>query len=503
MTSNYKLVQYNRLTRASSLESLLENIRWRFIHHDFHGAAKLIEELNQPTPPEIHQAIYLNKALLNQLVGNQTEAEYYYRKTDDTPIKIINYLAFCHRYFLYENARRLSEVPENHSLFSMYLHNRLNYLTSTRGFDKNNLGEFCRNIYGEQLLNESRAKFGEPQKNFFLNELSEEIRGLAKNMPLHKIPTEERRVGIYVSDIQRHQNSSLIFELIEVLLAADFMPFIYFDNIFDNKMVRLLPSELNLRHVVRLGLIEFHNLIARDRISSMINITGNRLRNKSLALFLIQSSVIDFESLLEKTPLPLTYERYFEKFSSATERNGILIAGDLKYLSNEELFLLKEHFSSERRLVFMSMGFNEPECLNFFNTRLKEIGFNSNIEILPTIRPFKDYLSFISGFKLVVLTGGASLTEICEVESTNTQAFVFSPNGVFVDIKKFLTDKISLKQNFSNELVKLLRSKSMKFNCTCESDFDFCLMYDAGDTSYDVDFSCNGDVIIFSRMNGS
>ena len=62
---------------------------------------------------------------------------------------------------------------------------------------------------------------------------------------------EKKKIGIFVTDIQRHKDSAMIFELVDCLKNY-FEIVIYFNNIFANKLAKHFEDICTVRYVISL-----------------------------------------------------------------------------------------------------------------------------------------------------------------------------------------------------------------------------------------------------------
>ena len=499
MKTNYHVVPIKRSLCRNDLVALFEQARNYFIHRRFFDALQLMQEANTTCNEKFLPAVRLNLALFHHVLGHQAEAESLYEQSSDTPVKLINYHAFCHRYFCYEKCHA-AHIGKNEPLQQIFEHNEFNRQITVNEIFFANLTQASKqfkNIFYERLLNDFYFKIGHPQKNFFRNMLVAEVRAYVENFKKSFISTEKNRIGIYVNDIQRHKESALIYDLISVLPEENFVVYLYFDNIFDNKLVQLLPAGITLRHTVNLGILAFNNLIAEDKIFALLDLTGNKMRTRLPAVSMQRKNVLNLDEIFFETPLPLQSEIYFGAPVDCVGRtNNVAVIGDLKYISNVELSQIKNTMS-DKNLIFMSFAFCEELFRKNFERRLIECGIN-RFQILEGIRPFRKYLEFLASVSAAVVTSGASVAELSEVLFVDTPVILLSPNPI---LKQIATAKSlnHMRSVFVENLRGRLKNISSDTNCKYIFDEELRLQYRHDEATFEVNMSCNGDLLVFAE----
>ena len=512
MQEAYKIVPLKKIPIRNHIEKLFERARQCFINKKFSEAIPLMQEAQRICPRENLSTVLLNLALFHHLLGHQSEAESLYEQLDDTPAKLINYLAFCHRYFLYSKFQG-GNVIENNPLQPICRHNEWNYHLATDGIAATPKQEI-KNIFEERVLNDFYFKIGRPQEYFFRNQLADEATAVAENLP-HKIfSPAQNRVGIYVNDIQRHKDTAFVYDVIEILQTLGYTVYIYFDNIFENKLVHLLPKGIILRKVINYGILGFNNLVVEDQVFALLDLTGNRLRTRLTSLSVQEKKVLSLDKIFLETPLLLRSEIYFGDPIPQFENNdSVAIIGDLKYLSDEELSYIGKTMP-DLNLIFMSFAFCEKVCQKIFEQRLVKCGMNlSHCKLISGILPFKNYLGFLKSVSAVIITSTVTAAEFSEVIFVGTPWVMISQNPLLRKIEKAIVtgksstscDQRSLKKMRSNFAENLKRHMNhIPANPGCEYLFneELHIQYQNGAFISEVNMSCNGDLLIFSDVRG-
>lgn len=518
MPNYYVIAPLKNMPSRNRLESLFNKARHCFVHRRFSEALQLMEEARTICPEKWLSVVRLNIALFHHVLGHQEAAEHFYNLADDTVTKLINYAAFCHRYFLYSKFHD-GAVADDDSLQSIYRHNKLNFRLATEGIVAVQRGR-SENIFDERLRNDFCSKAGYPQENFFRNKLTSEVTAAAEKFPKNFLPAVKNRVGIYVNDIQRHKETAFVYDLIDILHELGYTVYVYFDNLFENKLVRLLQKEIILRNVVNLGILGFNNLVANDRVSVLLDLTGNKLRTRLTDFSWREKHSLSLDDLFADTPLCLQSEIYFgEPVTRSKNIGGLVIIGDLKYISDEEISCINAA-ESHKDLVFMSFAFCEDVCRRNFERRLDALGMNlSRCKVIAGVLPFKKYLDVLTSASAVAVTSGTNATEFSEVIFTNVPVMLLSRNPLLREIGKHVglkdvgaamtssTVRVQdglreMRDAFIQNLRSRLENATVPFVCEYLFDEELRLQYQNGDFSAEVNMSCNGDLLIFSELGG-
>lgn len=497
MESSYKIAPLKGLLHKSHLENLFESAKRCFIQKKFLEALNLMEDARKISPPEYLYPATLNMALFHHILGHKDEAERLYDSLEDTPAKLVNYLAFCHRYFSYSKFRG-GNVSEHDPLYSVYKHNELNFTMTRKGIlivQNPNID----NIFAERLWNDFFAKTDRPMQHFFRDQLDHDVTTFTTGLPSKFIEPIKNRVGIYVNDIQRHKDTAFVYDVIDILHSFDYTVYLYFDNIFMNKLAHILPQQIIFRDVVHLGILGFNNLVAHDRISALIDLTGNKLRTRLTAFGDNCEKLLYLDEILSETPFYMQSEIYFGIERQRVEKsNDIVVIGDLKYISDNELSSIKE-IGRNRNLIFMSFAFCEEVCRKNFELRLMNLGMDfSRCRIMTCVLPFKNYLQFLASTSAVIVTSSTNLAELSEA--------IFAGVSVISTSKKFaFSDDVKmLRADFAENLKHHLENIALKPACTYNFSEELRLQYRRSENfAAEINMSCNGDLLVFSEMNAS
>ncbi len=504
MVMKYHVVPIRESPYKKDLASLFEQARNYFIHRKFFDALQLMQEASHICSEKFLPAVSLNLALLYHVLGHQAEAESFYEQLADTPIKLINHHAFCHRYFCYEKCH-VSTIKDNDPLRKIWDHNEFNRQITVNGFDSENLiqaSKQCDDIFRERILNDFYFKMGLPQRNFFRDMLVTEVVAYVENLPKNFISSEKNRIGIYVNDIQRHKESALIYDLISILQEENYSVYLYFDNIFDNKLVRLLPAGITVRHIVNLGILAFNNLIAEDKIFALLDLTCNKMRTRLPAVSMLGKNILSLDEIFVETPLPLQSEIYFgEEVHCIRRKKDVAVIGDLRYISNTELLQIKDTMF-DKNLIFMSFAFCEKLYRKNFELRLLECGINPvRCKVVAGILPFIKYLEFLASVSEVVITSSVSVAELSEVLFVRTPILLLSQNPILKQLVS-VESHSQRRANFVENLRSRLKNISSDTNCKYIFDEELRLQYQNKETTFEVNMSCNGDLLVFAEMRG-
>ncbi len=476
-----------------------------FLHHEFKKALDILINPKNITVYTNKDALNLNIALLYQILGNKELAQAYYAKCPDNDIKRVNLLSFYHRFFCYHECKNV--VLAGNSIELAFANNLLNYKITTKGLHERNILN-ATNMYNEQLLNDYYLKVEGKEKTISRNQLSVSLNAITRDLKYKVIKNDKNHIGIYLTDIQRHKNGGYIYDLIDILRALDKKIFIYIDNLFDNKLFALLPEEICIRHVINMGILELHNIIVNDRISMLIDLTGNCLRNSTLSFSLLNLNIVNFNNMLREYPLFIESKLYFKEVACSMEKDKyIAIIGDMKYITDEELLYIRKNYVNKVPIVFVCASFCELAFKKLFSQKLMTLGFTgSSFELKPIILPFKKYIDYISKAKLVLLTTGINMAQISEVLYCNIPVINLtkSYDNMFRENELVLKPRAMAINNFRlvfiNQLTKLINKTLSVENKCFELYSDYYISLVENNKKYDIGYSCNGDIVIYSDL---
>ncbi len=191
----------------------------------------------------------------------------------------------------------------------------------------------------------------------------------------------------------------MLYEMTE-LLAPHCDVYVYFNNAFENKLIRQIAEMCVVRNVISRSLEGVGNQMYDDEIELLIDMSGHGLRNNDIALSWLDGR-LHLEGLLAKYPMMLRTTRYFADVRSRANRGGrdIFIPGDVRCMSDPELQGLKALVDGgASRLAFVGHVFEDPMFPEAFKTRLLDLGFKEGDFVLrPCLLPFALYMDYLVG----------------------------------------------------------------------------------------------------------
>lgn len=485
-----KLVFVNPKIGESGISDPLSLARRQFLRRDFEGMiASLRPTLSDTTcSDDYKKACVSNLAMACHVCGYYEDAKDFYNRCDHTIMKDINYYAFCHRYFEYENICFNDQAQTR--LNAILDHNKLNYILNVYGAERaiDFFGEKPVNLYDEQILNEIKSHQGEAidvsQARMLEKNYLEECRIAA--VPLIK---DRKSIGIFITDLQRHKDSSLLFQLVEDLIQ-DYNIVIYFNNIFQNKLIKSFKKKVLVRDVSKLNTGEIIDLMHKDEISLLIDTAEYGLRNNHFSVVHCGIQVLPMSELLKACPILITSETYFSEFPEKSKSEGVLVLGDLRYTKNSELLLLAEKYG-DRKLVFESHALDEPAFMNDFYKRLMKLHFTmENVNLEKGVLPFSAYMGYVSSFDEIILLQAVSNAEVSEaiksrvsfkrLNDSNLQRFKI---GTKDRLMRIIQRRIEMSDSQPENAIKIVEDKIL---CYREENKDYL-----------INCTCNGDLLIF------
>ena len=480
----YRAELLSKYQSGGDLEGLFCQARCCFVHRKFSEALALMTEAEKICPEK-----YM--ALFHHLLGHKHEAKQLYDSLDNTTAKMINYLAFCHRYFMYSEFQGLT-LSASDPLAHIYRHNDMNFSLAITSFPIRPRRR-STNIFDERVLNDYYFRAGLPSENTFRGKLSAEISEISAGVPHRFLHPVKNRIGIYINDIQRHKDAAYIYDLTEILQSLGYSVYVYFDNIFTNKLANLLPEGIIFRSTVHLGILGFNNITANDRISALIDMTGNKLRTRITALAENRDRLIAFDEVFRETPFCLQSGIYFGGISAGHEKEDFAaVIGDMRYISDEEISHIKSAYH-DRTIIFMSFAFCEELFRKSFENRLTRSGMNLSLcKIIPGIIPFSEYMKFLASASAVIVISGASAAEFSEA--------VFSGAKTELTVQNPLLRRIGTRAAFAANLRKHLQSIPKVPAREYIHDDELRVVYRNGGYTAEVNMTCSGDLVIFSEL---
>ena len=490
----YRAELLRKYQYGGNLEGLFDEARYCFVHRKFSEALELMNEAEKICPRKYMSSVFLNKALFHHLLGHKDEARQLYASLNDTTAKMINYMAFCHRYFMYSDFHGIS-VPDSDSLAQIYLHNEMNFTLAVNIYSERERRQRRRssNIFEERVLNDYYFKAGLPQEHIFSDKLSAEIAEISSDIPYKILPPIKNRIGIYVNDIQRHKEAAYIYDLTEILQGLGYSVYVYFDNIFTNKLTTLLPEGITFRSTVNRGILGFNNITVKDRISALIDMSGNKLRTRITALAENRSKLITFDEIFGETPFCLRTGIYFGgQYAGHDKHDFVAVIGDMRYIYDEEFSRIESTYHG-RRIIFMSFAFCEEVFRKNFESRLARSGMDISLcKIIPGIIPFSEYMKFLASSSAVTITTGAGATELSEAlfSGANTELLAHNP----------VLHRMGTREDFAENLRSHLQNIPAAPAREYSYDDELRVIYRNGEHAAEVNMTCSGDLVIFSEL---
>lgn len=461
-----------------------------FLRRNFINVATELEKRKNDS----EETIFINKALVNHILGNYDEAKKYYDKVKNNEIGYINYLACCHRYFNYKN---LDKFITKESKYKLALDNNyFNYLIATKGIEITEKRNIHYSIYTEQIVNDLYSKIGKSMLHEQNDILKLQYLKTVEVQEKKIIKNKKKKVGIFVTDIQRHKDSALIFELVECL-KEQFEIVIYFNNIFTNKLAKIFESICKVRHIINLYYEEINNLIYEDEIDILIDMAEFGLRNNNIALSMIKNS-ITLHNLLDSFPLLLETNLYYSYEVPEKKENITCVIGDMRCLSDEELMNIHEQISGN--IVFESHSLDEAVFKNYFEQKLIALGYNmKRTQLLPGILPFSKYMNYIASCKTIVITSGTSYVEFSEVMKSHTKICFMSENALMRKAYENYCNEKLLVDTFRT----IIKNRLLEYinNCGSSELYKIAnkksrIAYFEQDKEITISNTCNGDIVL-------
>lgn len=470
-----------------------ELVKEFFVRRDFFSvAAELEKEKNDSEEKTI-----INKALAHHILGNYDEANEYYEKLKKNDIGYVNYLACCHRYFDYKKLDMSNWVENKYK--SAVHNNYFNYLVATNGIGAVEKMDVQHSIYTEQIVNDLYLKIGKgmlhEQNDILKSQYLNTVEVQEKKIVLNK----KRKVGIFVTDIQRHKDPAIIFELVECL-KEQFDIVIYFNNIFANKLAKRFESICTVRYVISMYYEEINNLIFDDEIDILIDMAELGLRNNNIALSIVKNC-ISLHELLYLFPVLLETDSYYSYENSEKKEDISCVIGDLRCLSDEELTRINEQISE--KIVFESHSLDEKVFMKYFERKIIDLGYNMDrVELQPGILPFSRYMNYIASCKNIVITSGTSYVELSEAIKSRTNILFMSENPL---IRKTY-DIYCAKNPIANSGSRSIKQKLFQFISErgCSELYKVKnkksrIAYFEQDKEMTISNTCNGDIILLGE----
>lgn len=478
---------YYKIVSDEKQETVNKNsIRGLFARRNFKGVADALERKKT-----VDDLFLINKALTSHLLGNYDVANEYYEKIKNDDMGFVNYLASCHRYFDY---KKIGKIEPSGNRYQLAIQNNyFNYFASTNGIEDIDKKNIQLTIYTERILNDLYTKIGRPLQHAQNDILKSQYLQTVEIQKKKEVSNEKKKIGIFVTDIQRHKDSAMIFELVDCLKNY-FEIVIYFNNIFANKLAKHFEDICTVRYVISLYYEEINNLIYNDNIDVLIDMGELGLRNNNIALCLIKNS-IPLHKLLSLYPILLETDSYYPPESAVEKENFTCVIGDFRCLTDKELTHINSQI--EGTIEFESHSLDEPVFMKNFERRLVYLGYDMNrIKLQPGILPFSKYMDHIRRCKSVVITSGTSYAELSEVLKSHVRIESISENSL---IKKaydvYHRDKDSNESNLKQGLIQYLDKCGVSELYKIKNKKSRIAYFEGGKELI-ISNTCNGDIVL-------
>ena len=411
-------------------DSDYKNTDWMkncFLRRDFRGVYDELEQKNEAYMNS--DAMGINRALVCHILGEYEKALGLYGNYLDNNICRINFFAFCHRYFNYRRADKLVKMESGSHYGLAYDNNYYNFLIGTNGIEIVKEIKTPYSIYLEQIINDLYIRIGKDALHRQADLLKDKYCKSVDINDKKKVNHIKKKVGIFATDVQRHKDAAIIYELVECF-KEKFEVIVYFNNIFANKLITGLEKECKVRYVVKMYYEEINNMFFDDEIDILIDLAEYGLRNNNIALGLVQNCM-PMSELLLKFPLLLQTNEYYSGERANYINECTCIIGDMRCLTDEEITQIDNEI--EGKIIFESHAFDEPLFKQNFQDRIARLGMDvSRYTSLEGVLPFKKYLEFISACKTIVVSSGASYVELAEAINYGNSVKLMSENKLLV-----------------------------------------------------------------------
>lgn len=510
MEGRYEITQGDGWTDEAGIGGL-SKAKSCFLKRDFQQAVLWLESLEKECADEYKQSVQTNLALLYHVLGEYEKAKNLYGRMELSVMNVINYYAFCHRYFEYSKINADIHMKENIPLRPILEHNILTYKIACRGFDAVMKAGNVESIYMERIFNDIYTKKGIEPLHKNCEELKEEYKSQIVVEKTKEVCNKRKRVGIFVTDIQRHKDPAIIFEVVDILREKCDI-YIYFNNIFLNKLARCFEECCTVRHIISYSFEEINNLFYDDEIDVCIDMAELGLRNNNIALSLLDH-VLPVSRFMYDTPVILQSERYFPPVKPTEKSGPVCILGDMRCATDEELGFIRDHYASD--LVFECHAFDEIMFKFYFHNRLESLGYDmETVNLKCGVLPFEKYMDFINGCSLAILVSGASYVELSEVLYCRTPVLILTANKIIKRMAEVYGLLMPGKTGCCNSCaadgrVKEIRQMFLK-NILKDAPHELMkvknnhsrITYVEDGKKYGIHDTCNGDIIVFDEITG-
>lgn len=473
-------------------------IKASFIKRDF---VRLKEEIEKNIIEDNEKDIKyknINRALANHILGNYDVASGLYEKILNDELSYVNYMAYCHRYFDYGKVCENNRGKEFAKYKIAYENNLLNFFISTMGIDIFRGEKIPLSIFSEQIVNDLYIKLGKKMLHKHHDDLKAEFLRTVEIIEEKQVYHEKKVIGIFVTDIQRHKDAALIFELIECF-KDEFEVIVYFYNIFTNKLTKTFDGRCRVRYVINMYYEEINNLLYDDEIDLLIDFAELGLRNNNISISLV-SNCVSIHQLLKSYPIILQTKEYFNEWKIGEKNDYTCVIGDFRCLSDRELVYILNNFKGD--IIFESQSLDEKIFKINFGKKLVELGYDmSRVQLLEGVRPFNRYMELISSCNNIIISSGASYVELSEAIRSDSNICLLSNNELIMNLYEIYSkvdNKVGVNEDHKYKLCQYIRNykKNVLYKVKNKKS-RIAYVDDAGELC--INNTCNGDIIIFGE----
>lgn len=460
-------------------------------------------------------AAKMNWALSCHLVGRHEEARRVYASLPAALPARTNWLAFCHRDFCCADMEGLAAINVDRRGLSALMAHNLRSCRIAAGLEAPDAASLVPvPALAEHLFNDVAVRMGRDTAVGEDLRLQSDFIRRSVVVAQRRFSHARRRVGFFLTDLQRHQDSALLFEMVE-LLAPSCDVYVYFSNAFENKLVSQIAEASLVRNVSAYSLEGVGNLIFDDEIEVLVDMTGGGLRNSNVALARLEER-LNLYKVLKEFPILLRSPRYYGERRATPVHGDVVVLGDARCISDWELLYIGKLAERGQRVVYASCSFNEPMFAESFKLRLRRAGLRDGcIGLRPCIRPFSSYLRYLSGGALTVVATGASFVELAEAvfcgrsvvvtsespalrRMARTCGVVVSGKGVSAPSVEIKSPSAELPADVALRFVRMI-ADSASMLLTRVEDRNTRMAFRVGDELFCFHETCNGDAIVFAN----
>lgn len=495
---------------GQSTDEQMTRARRLFVRRQFSALNELLD-----MDPKQDLAAKMNWALSCHLVGRHEEARRAYASLPAALPVRTNWLAFCHRDFCCADMEGLVSINVDHRGLSALMAHNLRSCRIAGGLEESDAATVVPvPVLAEHLFNDVAVRMGRDTAVGEDLRLQSDFIRRSVVVAQRRFSHVRRRVGFFLTDLQRHQDSAQLFEMVE-LLSPSCDVYVYFSNAFENKLVSQVAEASLVKNVSACSLEGVGNQIFDDEIEVLVDMTGGGLRNSNVALAWLEER-LDLYKVLKEFPVLLSSPRYFGERRNAPVHGDVVVLGDARCISDRELLCIGELAERGQRVVYASCSFNEPMFVESFKLRLRRAGLRDGcFDLRSCIRPFSSYLRYLSGGALTVVATGASFVELAEAvfcgrsvvvtsespalrRMARTHGVVVLGKGVPAPSVEIRSPSVESPEDVALRFVRMI-ADSASMLLTRVEDRNTRMAFRAGDELFCFHETCNGDAIVFAN----